>query len=81
MLLLILPIPSIPYYFQTLLGGASLTKTECQVVNGVGNVVKIQTGFFNENKPIILSPNDIETCNGLTQPVMHVIKINKIKLP
>jgi len=58
---------------STLLGGASTHITKCFAdTHG-----KAQFGFFNSNDapPMIMSPMDIELCNGLIQPVEHVIKL------
>jgi len=60
---------------STLLGGASSINIECRETNGFTS--KIVTGFFNDetNTPTILSPNDIELCNGMVQPLDHVMKM------
>jgi len=65
----------------TLLGGASLTKIECVDIDGV--LTKSIMGFFNfdTTRPILLSPTDIELCNGYVQPIDHVIQIDQISIP
>lgn len=57
----------------TLLGGVSQHTTKCFLdTHG-----KAQLGFFNSHlePPMIMSPMDIGLCNGLIQPVDHVIKV------
>jgi len=65
----------------TILGGASLTKIECIDIDGM--LTKSMMGFFNidaTKRPIILSPTDIELCNGYVQPIDHVIQMNQINI-
>jgi len=60
----------------TLLGGTSSTMIHCpESANGVST--KTISGFFNtdNNRATILSPKDIELCNGLIQPLDHLIKV------
>jgi len=65
----------------TVLGGASQTKIECVDIDGM--LTKSMMGFFNidaTKRPIILSPTDIELCNGYVQPIDHVIQMNQIDI-
>ena len=38
---------------------------------------KAQVGFFNteEDYPMVLSPNNIEVCNGFVQPVNNMLRV------
>jgi len=59
--------------YPTLEGTFSVHSTKCFV----DTHTKAQFGFFNDEDeyPMILSPNDLELCNGLIQPVNHVIRV------
>jgi hypothetical protein len=60
----------------TLLGGTYSTMIHCPVsANGIST--KTISGFFNTetNRATILSPKDIELCNGLIQPLDHLIMV------
>lgn len=57
----------------TLEGTFSVHATKCFATNHA----KAQYGFFNdeENYPMILSPNDLELCNGYIQPVNNMVRV------
>lgn len=57
----------------TLEGTFSVHSTKCYTTTHA----KAQYGFFNEEDqyPMILSPNDLELCNGLIQPVNNMIRV------
>ena len=53
--------------------GMSVSTTQCYE----STLGKAQVGFFNDETcvPMILSPNDITLCNGLVQPINHLIRV------
>jgi len=57
---------------KTLLG-MSVSTTQCFEAT----LGKAQVGFFNDEStvPMILSPNDMELCNGLVQPINNLIRV------
>jgi hypothetical protein len=60
----------------TLLGDTYSTMIHCpESANGIST--KTISGFFNTktNRATILSPKDIELCNGLIQPLDHLIMV------
>jgi len=60
----------------TLLGGTYSTMIDCpESANGIST--KTISGFFNtnNNRATILTPKDIPLCNGLIQPIDHLIKV------
>jgi hypothetical protein len=64
---------------STLLVGTYSTMIHCpRSANGIGT--KTVSGFFNtyDNMPTILSPKDIELCNGLIQPIDNLIMVVKL---
>jgi hypothetical protein len=58
---------------STLEGTFSVHSTKCFL----DTHAKAQYGFFNveDEYPMILSPNDLELCNGLIQPVNNMIRV------
>lgn len=58
---------------STLLGDASMTKIGCTYGN---DSVKTISGFFNgQIKPTILTPNNIDMCNGVVHPIDYCIMV------
>ena len=59
--------------YPTLEGTFSVHATKCFV----DTHAKAQYGFFNDEDeyPMILAPNNLELCNGLIQPVNHMIRV------
>ena len=57
----------------TLEGTYSVHSTKCFATTHA----KAQVGFFNtdENYPMVLSPNNIELCNGFVQPVNNMLRV------
>merc|ERR1712238_458832 len=63
-------------HYVTILG-VVWVKVECST-NPDGSITKYVGGFYNDgtNAPEIMPPKDIALCNGLVQPIRHVIAAN-----
>merc|ERR1712238_473289 len=63
-------------HYVTILG-VVWVKVECST-NPDGSITKYVGGFYNDgtNAPEIMPPKDIAPCNGLVQPIRHVIAAN-----